>query len=109
MVRRWNVLNAEDPSNSSVDKICKFLVQETLSVTAKPKLMKIMCNFLWCSFPERKDFSGTFKFHHKYVHSSMLQIIWDNGFIMTQVLHYKPVYPASLGHKGCCTSQFYGY
>lgn len=46
MVRRWNVLNAEDPSNSSVDKICKFLVQETLSVTAKPKLMKIMCNFL---------------------------------------------------------------
>lgn len=46
MVRRWNVLNAEDPSNSSVDKIGKFLVQETLSVIAKPKPMKILHNFL---------------------------------------------------------------
>jgi hypothetical protein len=71
--------------------------------------MKILHNFLWCSFPERKDFSGTFKFDHKYVHSSKLQIIWDNGLIMTHVLHHKLVYPASMGHKGCWTLQFYGY
>jgi len=75
MVRRWNVLNAGDASNSSVDKIGKFLVKEALSVTAKQKPMKILCNFLSCSFPEIKDFSGTIMFDHQYVHSSMIQII----------------------------------
>jgi len=75
MVRRWNVLNAGDPSNSSVDKIGKFLVQEALSVTAKQKPMKIVCNFLSCSFPEVKDFSAIIIFDHQYVHSSMMQII----------------------------------
>lgn len=45
MVRRWNVLNAGDASNSSVDKIGKFLVKEALSVTAKQKPMKILFNF----------------------------------------------------------------
>ena len=109
MVRRWNVLNAGDASNSSVDKIGKFLVKEALSVTAKQKPMKILCNFLSCSFPEIKDFSGTIMFDHQYVHSSMIQIIWDNGLIMTWVLHYKLLYPASLEQKGCWMSQFYGY
>jgi len=75
MVRKWNVLNAEDPSNSSVDKIGKFLVQEALSVTAKQKPMKIVCNFLSCSFPEIKGFSGTIMFDNQYVHSSMTHII----------------------------------
>jgi hypothetical protein len=56
MLRRWNVLNAEDPSNSSVDKTGKFFVQEALSVTAKQKPMKSVCNFLSHSFPKGKEF-----------------------------------------------------
>lgn len=50
MVRRWNVLNAGDPSNSSVDKIGKFLVQEALSVTAKQKPMKLCVIFCHIHF-----------------------------------------------------------
>lgn len=46
MLRSWNVLNAVDPSNSSVDKIGKFFVQEALSVTAKPKPVKTVCTFV---------------------------------------------------------------
>jgi hypothetical protein len=56
MMRKWNVLNAEDPSNSSVDKTGKFLIQEALSVTAEPKPMKIVCNFLSHSFLKENIF-----------------------------------------------------
>ena len=81
MVRRWNVLNAEDPSNSSVDKIGKFLVQEALSVIAKQKQWK-MCVIFWhVHFLKEKIFL------HNHVWPSVCSQFHDTSNLRQQIHH----------------------
>jgi hypothetical protein len=56
-VSRWNVLNTEYPSNSSVDETGKLSIQEALSVTRKRKAVNFVYK-LSDSFSERKVFYG---------------------------------------------------